>query len=56
MPTPRLTPCLWFDNEAEAAANYYVGIFANSRITSVASGSLSPVGQYADMTSHSRRP
>ena len=35
MPTPRLTPCLWFDNEAEAAANYYVGIFANSRITSI---------------------
>ena len=35
MPTPRLTPCLWFDNEAEDAANYYVGIFANSRITSI---------------------
>ena len=30
---PFLTPCLWFDTEAEDAANYYVGIFKNSRIT-----------------------
>ena len=29
-----LTPCLWFDTEAEDAANHYVGIFRNSRITS----------------------
>ena len=29
----RITPCLWFDNQAEEAANYYVGIFPNSRIT-----------------------
>ena len=35
MPSTRLTPCLWFDTEAEDAANYYVGIFKNSRITSV---------------------
>lgn len=35
MPTQRLTPCLWFDKEAEDAANYYVGIFKNSRITSI---------------------
>jgi predicted 3-demethylubiquinone-9 3-methyltransferase (glyoxalase superfamily) len=31
----RLTPCLWFDKEAEEAANFYVGIFKSSRITSV---------------------
>jgi predicted 3-demethylubiquinone-9 3-methyltransferase (glyoxalase superfamily) len=31
----RITPCLWFDGQAEAAANHYVGIFPNSRITSV---------------------
>jgi predicted 3-demethylubiquinone-9 3-methyltransferase (glyoxalase superfamily) len=31
----RITPCLWFDSEAEEAAKYYVGIFKNSRITSV---------------------
>ena len=29
----RITPCLWFDQQAEEAANYYVGIFPNSRIT-----------------------
>jgi predicted 3-demethylubiquinone-9 3-methyltransferase (glyoxalase superfamily) len=32
----RLTPCLWFDGQAEEAANFYVGIFKNSRITNVA--------------------
>ena len=29
---PRITPCLWFDNQAEDAARYYTGIFKNSRI------------------------
>ena len=34
MPTTRrIIPCLWFANEAEEAARYYVGIFRNSRIT-----------------------
>jgi predicted 3-demethylubiquinone-9 3-methyltransferase (glyoxalase superfamily) len=28
----KITPCLWFDNEAEEAANFYVSIFNNSRI------------------------
>jgi predicted 3-demethylubiquinone-9 3-methyltransferase (glyoxalase superfamily) len=27
---PKLSTCLWFDNEAEAAANYYVEIFKGS--------------------------
>ena len=27
-----LTPCLWFDDQAEAAARFYTGIFKNSRI------------------------
>ncbi len=31
----RITPCLWFDSEAEEAARLYVGVFKNSRITSV---------------------
>lgn len=31
----RITPCLWFDQQAEEAANYYVGIFPRSRITAV---------------------
>jgi predicted 3-demethylubiquinone-9 3-methyltransferase (glyoxalase superfamily) len=29
---PRIQPCLWFDNQAEDAARFYVGIFENSRI------------------------
>jgi predicted 3-demethylubiquinone-9 3-methyltransferase (glyoxalase superfamily) len=28
----RITPCLWFDTQAEDAANTYVAIFKNSRI------------------------
>ena len=28
----KITPFLWFDNQAEEAANYYVSIFGNSRI------------------------
>ena len=32
----RITPCLWFDDQAEAAAKFYTGIFPNSRVGSVA--------------------
>jgi predicted 3-demethylubiquinone-9 3-methyltransferase (glyoxalase superfamily) len=28
----KITPCLWFDNQAEEAANFYTSIFKNSRI------------------------
>jgi predicted 3-demethylubiquinone-9 3-methyltransferase (glyoxalase superfamily) len=36
MPTkPRITPCLWFDDQAEEAARFYTGIFENSRIVHV---------------------
>lgn len=31
----KITPCLWFDQQAEEAAAFYTGIFSNSRITSV---------------------
>lgn len=31
---PRITPCLWFDDQAEEAAGFYVAIFSNSRIVS----------------------
>lgn len=31
----KITPCLWFDTEAEDAANFYVEIFENSRITNI---------------------
>ena len=33
---PKITPFLWFDGNAEEAANYYVSIFKNSKITNVA--------------------
>ncbi len=37
MPTikQKITPCLWFDTKAEAAANYYTSVFANSRIKKI---------------------
>lgn len=31
----KITPFLWFDNQAEEAANLYVSLFKNSRILSV---------------------
>ena len=31
----RITPNLWFDTEAEEAADFYVSIFKNSRIVNV---------------------
>jgi predicted 3-demethylubiquinone-9 3-methyltransferase (glyoxalase superfamily) len=31
----KIYPCLWFDKEAEEAAEFYVSIFKNSTITSV---------------------
>jgi predicted 3-demethylubiquinone-9 3-methyltransferase (glyoxalase superfamily) len=30
--TKRISPCFWFDTQAEEAARYYTGIFPNSRI------------------------
>lgn len=32
----RITPFLWFDHQAEEAANFYVSLFENSRVTHVA--------------------
>jgi predicted 3-demethylubiquinone-9 3-methyltransferase (glyoxalase superfamily) len=34
--TQRIAPCLWFDNQAEEAAAFYVSIFKNSKVLSVA--------------------
>ncbi len=31
----RITPSLWFDHHAEAAAEFYVSLFPNSRVSSV---------------------
>jgi predicted 3-demethylubiquinone-9 3-methyltransferase (glyoxalase superfamily) len=33
--TPRIAPCLWFDDQAEAAARFYVSVFPGSRVSAV---------------------
>jgi predicted 3-demethylubiquinone-9 3-methyltransferase (glyoxalase superfamily) len=35
-PSSKVTPFIWFDHQAEAAAKLYVSLFANSRIVEVA--------------------
>ncbi len=31
----KITPCLWFEDRAEAAAEFYIGIFPNSKIVNI---------------------
>jgi predicted 3-demethylubiquinone-9 3-methyltransferase (glyoxalase superfamily) len=31
----KITPCLWFDDQAEEAVNFYVAVFPNSKIETV---------------------
>ncbi len=31
----RITPCLWFDDQAEEAAEFYTSIFSNSKVVTV---------------------
>jgi predicted 3-demethylubiquinone-9 3-methyltransferase (glyoxalase superfamily) len=33
--TQKITPCLWFDNQAEEAARFYTSIFANSKVVAL---------------------
>jgi len=33
--TQKITPCLWFDDQAEQAVDFYTGIFNNSRVLSL---------------------
>lgn len=33
--TKQITPCLWFDNQAEEAAKFYTSIFKDGKITAV---------------------
>ena len=45
---PKITPFLWFDNQAEEAANFYVSVFKNSKILDVSrygEGGPGPAGQ-----------
>jgi predicted 3-demethylubiquinone-9 3-methyltransferase (glyoxalase superfamily) len=36
MNAQKITPFLWFDNQAEEAVNFYISIFANSKILQIA--------------------
>jgi predicted 3-demethylubiquinone-9 3-methyltransferase (glyoxalase superfamily) len=46
----RITPCLWFDDQAEEAARFYTAIFKNSRI-----GHISRYGE-AGQEVHGKAP
>jgi predicted 3-demethylubiquinone-9 3-methyltransferase (glyoxalase superfamily) len=35
MADTKLTPCLWFDSQAEEAARFYTGIFKNSKMGAI---------------------
>ncbi len=45
-----ISPCLWFDNQAEEAAAYYTAIFPNSKM-----GSISRYGE-AGREQHGQKP
>jgi predicted 3-demethylubiquinone-9 3-methyltransferase (glyoxalase superfamily) len=36
LPIQKITPFLWFDHQAEEAANFYASIFPNSKVVKVA--------------------
>lgn len=49
----KISPFLWFDTQAEAAANLYVSLFPNSKITEVSrypEGSPMPAGSVMSIT------
>jgi predicted 3-demethylubiquinone-9 3-methyltransferase (glyoxalase superfamily) len=49
--TQKIRTCLWFDREAEDAANFYVSLFENSRVLGVSRyGSNMPMAAGSIMT------
>jgi len=48
---PKITPFLWFDHQAEEAANFYTSIFKNSKV-----GKILRYGEEAAKVSQSGRP
>jgi predicted 3-demethylubiquinone-9 3-methyltransferase (glyoxalase superfamily) len=51
----KISPCLWFDSEAEEAAKFYVSIFKNSKILAISkytteTPSDKPVGSVLTVT------
>jgi len=50
---PKINPFLWFDNNAEEAANFYVSIFKNSKILNIShygEGAPAPKGTVMSVT------
>ena len=45
-----ITPCLWFDSNAEEAAKFYTSVFKNSKI-----GKISRYGKEAMRSTENRR-
>jgi len=53
MQVQKITPFLWFDNNAEEAMNFYVSIFKNSKVLSINhSGKAGPGEDGTVMTVH----
>lgn len=50
MSKQKITPCLWFDDKSEEAAEFYVSVFPDSRIDKVMrSGVDWPAGKAGDV-------
>jgi predicted 3-demethylubiquinone-9 3-methyltransferase (glyoxalase superfamily) len=50
---PKISPFLWFDNNAEEAVNFYVSIFKNSKILNIShygEGAPAPKGTVMSVT------
>lgn len=47
----RLTPCLWFNTQAEQAAEFYVSIFPDSKVTNIARWGETGPGQAGSVLS-----
>ncbi len=50
MPIQRITPCLWFDDQAEEAVKFFTGVFKNSKV-----GRVSRYGEAGREFHESRR-
>lgn len=46
---PSITPCLWFDNDLEEAAEFYTSVFPNSKIESLNRVTEAGPGQPGDV-------
>jgi len=48
---PRITPFLWFDNQAEQAADFYLSVFPNSKVVRAARKNESVPAETGDVMS-----